>query len=592
MFREQQKKTEKKEQFLKKRKMYIFILNNIATMLAIPLNIVSCEDTKFVQKKRKVLSCALHTAYKKLHAFKSKTELINYIKDKYKLVDFEARSAVLKAEESFEKENANKKKIEGRIVECEKLLNEAKAKKKHTKRLVRDIFKLNKKLNYLNKSLLKDIVFGSRKNLQKIGYWNNFKGKTITLDNGLIMNGDEQIETFTNQYQNDRLRGLYLLGEANQKGNRFFKFDLTNNTIIYKPSKNKHVEFKFKCYGKNVKILTKLQELIDKKDIAITIEMFEDRIMLYYDDAVLSGYCIDEKERRKEVEKIKKEHVDKEEITKRVKEKYKEFYGLLQQKQLLNKKPNRYLSIDANPSYLGWSILDKVDDNGNFEIVKTGYFDFSKLDVKLPKDATIEERSRQNKRKEYAVCNAFKEIFDIFSYYHCAYFVKEELDFKIDEAQNTSSGANRLTHNLWYRPLQDRLVKKYSNRLGFIIKETPSYYTSTIGNILYNYVDCVNAAIEIGRRGIFMFNKGFFYPLFCSGTINHAMNKLRLLNPKNSADVDCLKDCKTWVAFHQSLNKTGLRYRVSESDMCLIGDIKPQRLRNLKHLKVVDTIFV
>ena len=37
-------------------------------------------------------------------------------------------------------------------------------------------------------------------------------------------------------------------------------------------------------------------------------------------------------------------------------------------------------------------------------------------------------------------------------------------------------------------------------------------YSSFIGNIQYNYVDAVNASIEIGRRGLFKYIKGTFYP--------------------------------------------------------------------------------
>ena len=37
-------------------------------------------------------------------------------------------------------------------------------------------------------------------------------------------------------------------------------------------------------------------------------------------------------------------------------------------------------------------------------------------------------------------------------------------------------------------------------------------YSSLIGNLKYDYVDEVNASIEISRRGIFQFVKGKFYP--------------------------------------------------------------------------------
>jgi hypothetical protein len=64
-----------------------------------------------------------------------------------------------------------------------------------------------------------------------------------------------------------RILPFYNLGEANQKGNRFFKFDFANKTIIYKPFKGKQVDILYSCNGNYQTQLLKLQELIDLKII-------------------------------------------------------------------------------------------------------------------------------------------------------------------------------------------------------------------------------------------------------------------------------------------------------------------------------------
>jgi len=43
------------------------------------------------------------------------------------------------------------------------------------------------------------------------------------------------------------------------------------------------------------------------------------------------------------------------------------------------------------------------------------------------------------------------------------------------------------------------------------------------------------------------------------------------LNEVQQRDVEMLKDCNSWVEIHQSIKKSGLRYRKSLTDLTLIG---------------------
>ena len=73
------------------------------------------------------------------------------------------------------------------------------------------------KLNYKNKTLSKDIVFGSKKLLKRLSYLNNDK----------LLNKNAITET-KKQYSDNRILPIFILGEANRYGNRFIKFDLLN----------------------------------------------------------------------------------------------------------------------------------------------------------------------------------------------------------------------------------------------------------------------------------------------------------------------------------------------------------------------------
>ena len=70
---------------------------------------------------------------------------------------------------------------------------------------------------------------------------------------------------------------MFLMGEANQTGNRFFDFDLVNQTIIYKPVKGKKIEIIFSNYKSYYNELLKLQEYIDNK----TARMITGEIQTY-----------------------------------------------------------------------------------------------------------------------------------------------------------------------------------------------------------------------------------------------------------------------------------------------------------------------
>ena len=232
------------------------------------------------------------------------------------------------------------------------------------------------------------------------------------------------------------------------------------------------------------------------------------------------------------------------------------------------------MSIDTNPYYIGCSILDKCGDD--VKIVHTFNYDLSKLNELNPKDKTnnIDKIHVNNKRK-YGISHIWKDIFKIFDYYRCGYLVVEDLDIKDNNLGNTVS--NRKVNNLWYRELSNNLIDKYCNRLGVIKIGVNPCYSSFIGNVLNSCIDPVNASIEIGRRGMYKYAKGRFYPKFDIGTIMNAMSNLNKMR-----DVSVIKDCLSWVEIYRKVKETGLRYRATLDDINILYRV----VTNLDHLLI------
>ena len=109
-----------------------------------------------------------------------------------------------------------------------------------------------------------------------------------------------------------------------------------------------------------------------------------------------------------------------------------------------------------------------------------------------------------------------------------------------------------------------------------------TYYYSNLTN---NYIDPVNASIEIGRRGIFKYIKNNFYPKIDIGTIMDTMIRLNNIKPR---DVSYLKDCNNWIEMYRKIQESGLRYRATIED----GQFDYQVVNNLIHSKIKKVCFL
>jgi len=536
-------------------------------MITIKLNIKDTSDSTYIKNKQLNYSYAFRKLYNSINFIDDKNYLNNFKLD-FNLNDIEIRSLISEVKMKFNQIKTGKEKLEKEIVDLEKDVLYLRTLQKSNKN-TRKIFKLNNKLSFKNKLLSKDIVFGGKVLLKKLSFLNNNKLKN-----------KNEIVKVKKEYSNNRVLPFYILGEANYKGNRFFKFDLNNNKIIYKPKCGIKINIEFSHYKSYEKTLNKLQEQIDLKLISVSIRLSEKFIYLIFDDEQLNGFNLNLTERTKEVKEIKNSYNSKEVKTEQIKEVYKKYYREQEQSKLKGKLNYRYVAFDTNPDYIGCSILDK--DGDNFKIVHTFNYDLSELNnLKLKKSSNDKEQIHLNNKRKHGIYHIWKDLFEIVKYYNCGYIILEDLNVENKDIGNKIS--NRKLNNVWYRTLSTYLINKYCNRNGLIKIEINPCYSSFIGNLTNNYIDPVNASIEIGRRGMFKYIKNNFYPKIEIGTIMDTMSRLN-----ESRDVSYLKDCENWVEMYRKIQESGLRYRATIED----SQFDYQVVNNLIHSKIKKICFL
>lgn len=463
-------------------------------MITLKFNInTNYIDYLFIFNKQKQYSYAFRKLYTNINLINDKL-FLNYLINKYKLSEYLINCLIIDVKTKYNQVLIQKQNLENNILSITKEIEQLK-EKPNTKRNIRLLFKLNNKLTYKNKQLQKDITFGKLSILRKISYLSNDKQKN-----------EIDIKKYKEEYINNRLLPINYIGSLNDlNSNRYFNFDFLNNKIIYKPNKNKKIEINY-IVSKNIKNqLLKLQEIKDLKLLPISIKLMHNSIMINYDEEILNGYGFNVKSYKKEIIKINKEDKEKRhEIAIKYKEEQKN-------KKLINKIINRYCSIDLNPEYIGVSIMDKLNNKGELKIIDKFVYNLSSL-LKKSNESSIHKDSKYiNNKRKYEIGVIYSDLFRIIKHYKCAYFVMEDLNFKSKNINDKSIEFNRKTKNVWNLNYQINLIKKHCNINGNILIEINPCYSSFIGNLIYCYFDPLNAAIEIGRRGIIKYIKGMDY---------------------------------------------------------------------------------
>lgn len=227
-------------------------------------------------------------------------------------------------------------------------------------------------------------------------------------------------------------------------------------------------------------VLEKLTLLAINKSIPITIKLTHEKIYITYDESLMNGTNFD----RKKFCKEKPKGLNDEESKSYWRNKHTEH-----ELKLSKGKLDRYLAIDVNPNEIGFVITDsslKIIDKGAYVI--TG-------------------KVSENKRRfEYS--QIVKELFKKVIHYMVSYFIIEDLDnLNRDNYENRVS--NRKNKLEFKKEFIFGLVTRRCNETGTILRRVNSCYSSFIGNLTYKEFDSISSSIELCRRGIGQFTKGF-----------------------------------------------------------------------------------
>lgn len=499
-------------------------------MKTITGHITYISDEKLVQNKVKTYTYAFHSLYKQFELSTDKN-FIEMFKQQFQLNEMEYRSLVIDTKSFINREYTQCQQLIYDIEYLQYQLNNIQLNK-HKR------YKLQQKLSYKQYKLNhnKKAVFGGKKLLQQITREHNRKNKDLN-----------KISKLTEQYRNNRNRSYYMVGEANQKGGRFFDFsNIVNGVLIFKPYKGVKCEIKFK-YGKSVaNDFKKIQELTNNNILPITVMLNKTSVNFSFNEEILQGFGLDTISRNKEVKEIKSKKYLPETEKQLIKNTYKKYYKLQEQHKLEGKIINRGIAIDSNPEKIGCSIIEKVNDT-EYKILKTWTYDLSYFFKKRGYKSNDKRQKKLNNKRKIELSNIIKQIFNIAIHYKCAYFSIEDLNIKSNVTDNYTRESNRKIKNLWCRDLIKQQVTKRCNETGIQLIEINPAYTSFIGNIQHPFEDACSASIEINRRGLFKYIKNTFYPSVKQEDINTLVSIY-------GRDVLC--STNSWVTLYKSLSET------------------------------------
>jgi len=326
-----------------------------------------------------------------------------------------------------------------------------------------------------------------------------------------------------------RLRPLTSVGEACKGGNRLFKI-LDNQTILFKLDKNHHFMLNLQSVGKKrSKELNQLIKLQNSNQVSITYKLDLDYIYISFDYNVIKTYNYKVKE-------------------------------------------NRVLAIDMNPNYIGWSVVDWVNES-SYHIVKAGTISIKPLnDYRNSKSVSSDSDFHKyiTNKRNHEIIHIAKDLFNLAKHFHCEIFAIEKLNMKSSD-KGIGKRFNKLCNNSWNRNLLTQQLQKLIDASSTTYIEVLPQYSSMIGNLVYRQEhlpdECLSS-IEIGRRGInfsnqYIFNrrpkeKNVVFP-----NLDSVKSQLVLSLEELNIDVPEFIDWKTIL---YKVKKSKVKYRFSTSD--------------------------
>lgn len=268
------------------------------------------------------------------------------------------------------------------------------------------------------------------------------------------------------EFKDKRLGRLFIIGEANQYGNRLIRMSSDCRTFTFTPVRGTSMLLTVVGgYRRFKPMLERLYQLQQSKLAPITYSLDNEYLCITFDETAVCN--------TKVVKAVK----------------------------------DRIFALDLNPNYVGWSVTDWRDGN-DFKVVASGVIstkeindmDFALKGKGISSDSMV--RKYLTNKRNHETLEIAKLLVNKAVHYRCGLFAIEELKIK---SGDKSKGAkyNRLVNNLWNR---DKFVNNLCKRCslsGIRLMEMLPQYSSFIGNFLYRDLglpDMVLSSIEIARR--------------------------------------------------------------------------------------------
>jgi hypothetical protein len=471
--------------------------------------------------------------YRKLYANFELFKDENFKKElqtKYHLDSWFYESCGIEVQTKLAQEKTHQEKQVAQIRRIETELSETKPDGRNGKRKT---FRLHRKLAYLQSRQGKGITFGGLNTLRRISFLSNTAEEN-----------QSEITVLQRKYQAQRVLPIYSVGEAPQKSNRKFEFDFENQNLLFKPDKKTHFKIEFHVSKNQQIVLNQLQSRIG--ELPISVRVSESFVWITYDEEKLAGYDFKKNALKKDAQKLAKTDKDGRKAL------FQQYLADQKSRKLATKIENRSLAVDLNPEYIGFSVVE-TQAEGSPKVLHKGVLDCSNLNTRMGLSSTDPEQVAQNHKRRFELCELWKYLFRLATHYKVAMFVSEELEFKPENDNTSSTEANRKTKNLWHRELTRNLIQKYCNTLGIENVSVIAAYSSFVGNIQHADFDPISASLEIARRGIVKYTKGssIFPPLHSQDV--DTMYQLGLDVPRDSVG--------SWKQAFGHFAASELRYR-------------------------------
>ena len=175
---------------------------------------------------------------------------------------------------------------------------------------------------------------------------------------------------------------------------------------------------------------------------------------------------------------------------------------------------NRIMSIDMNPNYIGWSIVD-WKSSSEFNVIKSGVYSIKTLNDKdfnlKGKSISSDDPKRiyLSSKRQHEILEISKNLINKALYYKCSIFSMEDLSIKSSDKEN-GKRFNKLVNNSWCRNILVNNITKRCNIFKIKLLKVKPEYSSFIGNFLFrslNLPDMILSSIEISRRGYEFYNQ-------------------------------------------------------------------------------------